>query len=396
MTTEKVRSFRAFWPVSKKNVLNLFLVGLTFLSAVSFSFSSLLGRLFIPKSIPNLIQFQTTCIFLAFFVQSGLRAGLRNQHYLGRHRLVEEVEKTLLWHLPWVALGISLALSFTRLEFFPAFSALYAMLTLLMTLRIAQSKLYSAAIWSVLTFIAIVAPCLLILFGSADLLKLRLPIEAFSIVGLFLLGKGKRPGKMAVTALKKVMHSCLGMHLNAFSIYFLNFLFGQYVVFLSRADLRIGVAYADVQILCGVQSLLVTRLYLLAEGRMVKGGRIFHFLVGFLLWTFLFSFGAFSVVLWKKDSHLALFYAALAFTNLGSIPQGILSQFMLEKYRLESLVITFFSVIVLAGAIHFGIKGDHAAYLIALSSPGVITLILASRSLFSADGYFIQPATARS
>lgn len=372
-------------------VVQVVLWGLTFFSAIAFSASTFLARLFSQHSLPNLIQFQSTSVFLAFVVQAGLRAGLRNQFHLGRKKVVEEVEKKILKSLPWLSAIVSfLFLLQSRFDFCPAFAILHATLTLLIGLRIAQNRLSTAAIWSVLTFISIVIPCLLLMFSGLPFARARIPIEAMSLVSLFLLGRGRSPSPMAWTALKKVLKSSIGLQLGSFSVYLLVFVFGQYVVFLSRQDIKIGVAYADIQVICGVQSLIISRLYLLVEGRMVKGGKILGYSLGFILWAILFSASAFAAVSLKKNPYIAVFYAALSFSYLGNIPLGIISQFMRERYRVESLIMAGLASALLAGGIYLQIEGEPAAILIGFSSPAFLAIVLTARS-FLTSGYFIQP-----
>lgn len=375
--------------------VNFGLVMLTFLSAVSFTLCSFFARLFSPETLPSLIEFQASSVFLAFIVQSGLRAGMRNQHHLGRVRVVKAAEMKIRQVLPYFAALISaVTLLQSTYALCPAFAILHAVLSLLLGLRFAQGSLKGAAMWSILTFLSIILPCSLILFSHRPLMDLRLQIEIFSILCLIGLAVKVRTPNRSGAALLKVIRSSAGMQLGAFSLYFLNFVLGHYIIYLSKKDLQVAVAYADIQVLCGVQSLIFSRVYLLIEGKVLKGGKVFQFSTACLVWTAIFALGTFATVFFFKGASMAALYGILAFSNLGNIALGTISQFMKEEYRAELLILTFLSTAVVGGAIFWESGVSQAVWIILLGSPTLVAAFLLLRSAFMSSSFFIKQEPA--
>jgi hypothetical protein len=304
---------------------------------------------------------------------------------------VKRAERALLFLLPIVFVPVSIIVVMAKIsDFCILFSVLHAVLTLLIGLRIAQGKMGVSALWSFVTFLSILVPSLYVVFFTTSLAMARPTIELVSGLCLMAVAVGSFPRKKDIRAFFTVLRLSFGIQLGSMVVYFLSFLVGQYVISLATLDLNYAKAFADIQVICGVQSLIYSRAFLFFEGRVLKENKTFLFAWIKLGYITVFALLTYIVVGFVFESPLGSFYSVLAWSNLGAITLGMISQYLNEKYRVEFLLVSA----TFAGAFHFVIVTPHlvpsswASLVVALFSTAALSVIFMLRATLSRKTFF--------
>jgi hypothetical protein len=375
-------------------LLDVTLMGTILLGGIAFSMSVFLARFYSPERLPDIIYFQSTSVFLAFVVQAGLRAGLRNQYYQGRKRMVAITEGYIRRILPLLAFVLAaLMMLQTAYPLFPAFGVFHALTTLLIGVRVAQSRKKEAIFYAVLTFATVMAGGLFVTFVDRPLVELRIYVEAASVAGILLLAIGQPAlSKRGRRVFTRVVLSSIGLQLSSFLVYLAAFLLAQIVIALARQANAVAIAYADIQLLCGAQILVLSKLVMLYEGRLFREGKIRLMGVWLSAWIVLFTALVYLIVVVScKDTYLALIYSVLAFAFLGRFPLAIVSQFVAPAYRRDIYLSALLINVGLLFTLYSGMSLGARLVMLTFLSPALASMLLLARSGLKGRNYFLRP-----
>ena len=179
--------------------------------------------------------------------------------------------------------------------------------------------------------------------------------------------------------------------MSSFFIYLLAFLLGQYVVVLARADLGFAIAYADVQLLCGAQVLVLSRALLMYENRMIRDARVAAVGTAAVAWVVIFTVGLY-VVVHQFRPDLAYVYACLAFAFLGRFPLATIAQFVRPAFRGNIQMLLLLCNLALGAALLSKLQGATAMLVVLVFSPTLASAVLLVRARFASTPFFLRSA----
>ncbi|OCH97563.1 hypothetical protein A8135_13795 [Legionella jamestowniensis] len=256
---------------------------MVFLGAIGFPASIYLSRVcFANKGLVSLIYLQTSTSFLAFLIQAGIRAGLRKEFLVGHLRIVNEVEsyikKTWVYIFPPLSV---LSLFLMQGYFLPTISALNAILTLLIGLRLVQGRIKAAGFFSSILFLMNFSAGFFCLYFGNDRLAIGIVVEFFAfIIGIIFIYQNLPHinYRRGFNSLIKVLKKYVGLQISSFLIVFCSYIFAQIILRVSQTDKEIIILYSDAIIISGIMTMFLSRLMLIFEQKLVKSGRVESYL----------------------------------------------------------------------------------------------------------------------
>ncbi|PWY56597.1 hypothetical protein DGG96_05590 [Legionella qingyii] len=380
-----------------KKIVNIICFFMVFLGAVGFSLAIYCSRVFFNNhGLINLIYLQTTTAFLAFLIQAGMRAGLRKEFLCGRQRIVNVVENYIIgiWVFIFPPLSI-VSLLVMKNYYFPIISALNAILTLLIGLRLVQKNIVEACFYSVvLFFINFIAGgwCIYADYHSETASNVMIEVCAL-VIGMFFI---KRPSSKlnyskGMKLFVKISKKYWGMQVSSFLIVFSGYIFSQLILNIAQTQKEIIIIYSDAILISGIFTMILSRVMLLFEQRVVKSGRVEFYLWiihGALLLLALLS----CFVRGGNNNEMGLFFLLLL-GLLGGYAIALISSFINENTR--NIFLLWMNVIVVFQCIMFllkysGIWSDNWLYFVVLVNLFSLSCLLLIIYSFKGTAYIVN------
>jgi len=305
------------------------------LTGTSFPLVLLYTRIEFPDKLISVVYFQSIVVFFTFLMQLGLRAGGRIHLHLGRQKTVD-IATIYLVKNSW-KLGVCLTLLsiFLRIDFFPSFIITQALLSYLQGIYVAKKDKNMIIINSATIFISIIIASSSIIFIQSsivsqsviELLSLLLLIYmSISITDIYRSNRGRKLFLLLINKYK-------GLQYSSYFIYLSAFLLSQIFVVLGGYNQSIITIYTDVILVCGLQVLVIGKLSVFIEGKVIKEKSYRRYISIYLIWCMLSSLTLSFLYnqIFSLDSYS--FVLLLSLVLLGKIAFSFCSQYINKEFR---------------------------------------------------------------
>lgn len=329
-----------------------FWFGTVFLGSIGFPLAILASRAFFKNAgLVDLVSLQADTAFIAFLIQAGVRTGLRKEYLIGHVRLVQLLELYLRVGWAFVFPPISaVAIYFFEGAFLPLTYGLNAVITLMIGLSLVRQDVKSAGGFSIVLFFMNFGSGMVVIMAGAsgsDKLATGITIECLSFLlgvlfvsGYKELAKHKKSSRLLLAVLRKY----LGLQISSFVIMLTVYIFAQLVISVSNAGYaQLIVMYSDAILISGGITLVLSRLILLYEQSLIKGGKVELYLTIIHVSFFIITLMASILRSGLYDEKLMFFLLLMGL--MGRFTISLVSGYLDEKWRTEFM----FGATLLAG-----------------------------------------------